>query len=250
MLRKPLLKFATALVLAVAAGCASTTQDAPPAGELEIARQYNESGQYRKAVASLQELRRRHPKSATIEANLGYAYMGLNDFAAASLAYERALQYEPKNHNIRINYSYALIVQKRYEDARKSLHIIEDDGNFPYMEKVHVNMGLSYMEEKRCNLARAKFDAAILLDPILTSAHFNNGRCFMMEKKYPEAIKSFQLAIDACQGCIDPTLELTIAYFKNGQGKIARDRLNAILANKPDAETEARIKKILNENKF
>jgi Tfp pilus assembly protein PilF len=250
MLKQFLLKIAIPAALMLASGCASTTQDQPPNGELEIARQFNETGQYRKAVATLQELRRRHPNSAIIEANLGFAYMGLNDFAAASLAYERALQHEPKNNNIRINYSYALIVQKRYADARKNLEIIESDGNFQYMEKVHVNMGLSYMEEKRCDLAHKKFDAAILLDPILTSAHFNNGRCFIMEKKYPDAIKSFQLAIDACQGCIDPTLELAVAYFKNGQGKIARDKLNAILANKPDPETEARVKKILKENRF
>jgi tetratricopeptide (TPR) repeat protein len=250
MLKEMFIKVAIPAALLLASGCASTTQDSPPSGELEIARQFNETGQYRKAVASLQELRRRHPKSAIIESNLGFAYMGLNDFAAASLAYERALQYEPKNHNIRINYSYALIVQKRYSDARKNLEVIEIDGNFPYMEKVLVNMGLSYMEEKRCDLAHAKFDAAILLDPILTSAHFNNGRCFIMERKYPEAIKSFQLAIDACQGCIDPTLELASAYFKSGQSKIAREKLNAILANKPDPETESRIKKLLKENRF
>jgi Tfp pilus assembly protein PilF len=236
-------------VLLFVAGCASKPEADPGlAGELEIARQYNESGQYRRAVAALHELRRKQPQNATVEAYLGFAYMGLNNFKAASNSYERALQLEPKNDDVRMNFAYALIVQKRFMDARVQLKKIEEGGIYPYMEKVYVNDGLSYMEEKRCDLAHPRFDAAIKRDPVMTSAHFNKGRCYMTQQNYPKAVQSFLLAVDACQGCIDPYLELTKAYFKNGQPKIAREKLQAILMKGPDAATEARVKQILQEH--
>ena len=70
----------------------------------------------------------------------------------------------------------------------------------------------------------------------------------MTQQNYPKAVQSFLLAVDACQGCIDPYLELTKAYFKNGQPKIAREKLQAILMKGPDAATEARVKQILQEH--
>lgn len=244
--------FVSSLILLSAlplARCASQQSESTLAGDLEIARQYNEAGQFRKAVDALQALRRKHPKNPVVDAYLGYSYMGLNDFVAASRSYERAIELDPKNNDVRMNYAYSLIVQKRFADARKHLAIIEDDASYPYIEKVYVNQGLSYMEEKRCDLAYPKFEAAIKRDPVLTSAHYNNGRCYYSEKKYPQAISSFQLAYDACQGCIDPMLDMAKAYYKNGQGKLAQEKLNNILAKRPDPLTEARIKQILQENR-
>ncbi len=249
MLRKLFLTSLTLSVAGIFLSCASTPNDPSLGGDLEVARQFNETGQYRKAVAALQDIRRKNQQNPTVEAYLGYAFMGLNDYSAASAAYEKSLALEPKNQDVRFNYAYALIIQKRYNDARKHLKKIEDDANYPYMEKVHANVGLSYLEEKHCNLAHQKFEEALRLDPTLTSAHYNNGKCYMIEKKYSQAITSFNQAVDSCQGCIDPYLDLTRAYFKNGQGKIAREKLNTILINKPDALTEARVKQILQENK-
>lgn len=228
-------------------GCASTPEDEPTIkGDLEVARQLIESGEYRQAVSQLQSMRRKHPKNASIETYMGQSFLGLGDFKAAGNAFERSLAIS-SDDDVRLNFAFALTEQKLFAAARKQLDIIEKSGQYPYMEKVHNNYGRSYLEEKRCDLAYPRFAKAILLSPTTVSARYNMGRCQMLEKKYAAAAKSFQGAVDECQGCIEPYLELVRALHFSGQKATAKKKLDTIIMNKLDKETAEKAQKLQQE---
>ncbi len=233
-----------ATTAAIMFSCASTPEDEPTLkGDLEIARQLIEAGEYRQAVSQLQTMRRKNPKNPTIETYVGQSFLGLADYKAAAAAFERSLAIE-SDDDVRLNYSFALTEQKLFAAARKQLDIIENKGQYPYMEKVHNNYGRTYLEEKKCDLAYPRFAKAILLSPTTVSARYNTGRCQMLDKKFSAAAKSFQGAVDECQGCIDPYLDLVKALYLSGQKATAKKKLDSIMMNKLDAATSERAKKL------
>jgi Tfp pilus assembly protein PilF len=247
MRRSKLTKIFTTFAVAIICGCASSPPDEPTLkGDLEIGLQLIEGGEFRQAIGHFQDLRRKHPKNASIEAALGQAFLGLQDFQAASSAFERSLAIAD-NDDIRLNYSFALTEQKRFEEARRHLKIIEEKPNYPFREKVLVNMGRTYLEERRCDLAYPILAQALLLAPTSVSANYNVGKCQMSERKWELAAKSFQAAVDECQGCIDPYLELIRALYLNGQKAAAKKKLDSLFMNKLDSATDIRARKLQQE---
>jgi Tfp pilus assembly protein PilF len=249
-----LLSIRTAL-LATALTLAPACQSTPPeetgtlGAELEISRQFVQLGEYKRAVANLQALRRKHPENSSVNSMLGSAYMGLGDYNAAANSFGIALNSDEKNQDIRLNYAYSLIVLKRYEEARKNLDEISDHGYYPYMERVHLNYGLSYLEEKKCDLAEKRFSEALQLDPTFSTAYYNRGKCHLLQKQYSKAITSFRKAADFCPSCIPPQLELSRAYYLSGKKALAIEKLELLLRMKLDRTSRNQTTKLLNEFK-
>jgi Tfp pilus assembly protein PilF len=240
---------ALALLLTGACQSTSTKEEGTLGAELEIARQFLSIGEYKRAVISLQELRRTYPKNSTVSSMLGNAYMGIGDFDAAADAFKTSLEHNAKNQDIRLNYAYSLIVLKRYDEARANLDEIPEFGYYPYMERVHLNYGLSYLEEKRCDLAQQKFSDSLRLDPTFATAHFNRGKCYMLQKQYTQAITSFKKASDFCPTCLPPQMEAARAYYLSGKKALAVEKLERLLRMKLDKVSFNQVSKLLNEYK-
>ncbi|MEN9824394.1 MAG: hypothetical protein RI953_139 [Pseudomonadota bacterium] len=228
--------------LVFATGCASTKTDTPETrnqqASLELARQMVGQGEYQRAVQFLLQRSKAEDAPTEVHMLLGLALLGLNNPEGALRSFSNALRLEPANDDARLNLAYTQILLGRQKDARLALGEIIKRGKYQFMERVHLNIGLTYFEEKRCDRAIPEFRAALEIDPTYSAPYFNIGKCQMSTGRLQEARASFQRAVDFCPGCIEPQLELATVTHRLGDKKQALNQLDTILRAKPDAAIE------------
>jgi Tfp pilus assembly protein PilF len=225
--------------------CASTPEKISNKAEIEIVKQFLGSGDYNKALLYVQPLVKKDPKNEEIIFLQGMAYLGTSNLEAAGESFSKASELNSKNYDAVLNLSYVLIATKKFKEARKKLNEILNAGEYLYPEKVHVNIGLSYLEQNQCKKASGHLQKSILLDPTMSIAHFNLGKCSLKQKNYSAAVGQFQKAVDFCPNCLEPTLELAKAQTLAGQKKTAVDSLERMLKTKLDKQSELKTKKTL-----
>ena len=217
------------------------------AARLELSRQLLSTAEYKQAIQFLLPIAKEDPKNPEVHMLLGLSYLGIENADAATAAFKKASELDRKNYDAALNYGYALVLKKQNKQARVVFDKILGDGTYLYMERVHANIGLSYLEEKRCDLAIPKFQEALRLDPTFVIAHFNAGKCALTLKKYSDAVVHFKKAADFCPGCLDPVLEMARAYSLSGNKKTAVEELKRVLNGRIDALGERRARLLLNE---
>lgn len=229
-------------LLVLATACASTGTDTPESrnqqASLELARQMVGQGEYQRAVQFLLQRSKSETASSEVHMLLGISLLGLNNPEGALKSFANVLRIEPANDAARLNVAYTQILLGRQKDARVSLGEIFKRGKYEFMERVHLNMGLTWLEEKRCDRAIPEFRAAIDIDPTYSAPYFNIGKCQMTTGRLQEARASFQRAVDFCPGCLEPQLELAAVAHRLGDKKQALNQLDTILKAKPDAAIE------------
>ncbi len=232
------------LILQIAAGCLSSKSDTPEIrnqqASLELARQMVGQGEYQRAVHFL--LPRSRAESAPLEVHmlLGLSLLGLNNPTTAMKSFKTVLAGDPSNDDARLNLGYTHILLGDYSEARKSFVEIQKRKKYAFPERVHLNIGLSYLQEKRCNLAIPEFLAALDADPTYSAPYFNLGKCHVSAGRLKDAQASFQRAVDFCPGCLEPQMELAAVAFKLGDKPKAMSQIDAILKAKPDATLQKR----------
>jgi superkiller protein 3 len=108
------------------------------------------------------------------------------------------------------------------------------------MEKVHLNIGLSYLQEKNCQKALTYFNNALEIDPTYSAPYFNIGKCQTSAGRLREAQASFQRAVDFCPDCSEPLLELALVSARLGEKKKALAQLESLFRSKPGEALEQR----------
>jgi Tfp pilus assembly protein PilF len=226
------------------AGCTSTPPDSPQlrnqTASLEMARQMVSQAEYQRAVQFLLPRSRQADAPAEVHTLLGLAFLGLNNPAVALKSFQAALKEDDKDDDTRVSIGYTLILLGKNEDARKILGDILKKNRYAFVEKVHLNIGLSYMQEKQCAKAMSSFQAALDIDPTYSAPHFNMGKCQSGSGRHKEAQASFQRAVDFCPGCIEPQLELALVSSRLGEKKKALQHLDAVLNARPTGVLEQR----------
>lgn len=233
------------LTVGFGGACASTSEEPLSAGKIEVARQLVDSKDYVKAIQMLRGLQSSYPENETLEMLMGTACIGLGDYPAALLAFQKAVDINDKNQDGRLNLGYVRILLKQNAEARAEFDKILKDGSYASMERVHVNYGLSYMEEGNCVKAQDHFTEALRHNPTTVSAHFNLGKCHGRQRDYTAAIESFNKAVSFCPGCGDPALELAKTYYLAGQKKNAIASLQKLLKQTSDKATTSRAQTLL-----
>jgi protein O-GlcNAc transferase len=222
------------------AGCASSKEPNKDKAQVEVARQIVASGDYKKAIVFLQPMAKSDPKNEEVLSLLGMAYLGNGNIESAEKSFQTTIKLNSKNYDAALNLGYVLIVGKKYAESRIVLEKILKDGEFAYPEKVHANIGLSFLEQNQCNKANVHLQKSILLDPTMSIAHFNLGKCATKVKNYPSAVAHFQRAVDFCPNCLEPVLELAKAQSFAGKKDMAIDSLERLLKTKLDKQSEAK----------
>jgi tetratricopeptide (TPR) repeat protein len=234
-----------ALLCASCVGGPSSTELAERNGKIELARQFVEASQHAKAVSILQELSRFYPNEAGVHYLYGLALMGLQDVRSAHDRFARAVELDKTLDDARLSLGYTKIVLKKYEEARRELSLILERGDYPYMERVHVNLGLIDLQLKRCDLALRSFDSAIEIDPTLATAYFNKGKCLVHLRKSQAALEAFDKAVKFCPGCSEPRLELAKTLVRLGRTKEASAALNEVLSKQNEGSTHSRARALM-----
>lgn len=233
------------LGIVLTSACVSTKPDTPESrnqqASLELARQMVGQGEYQRAVQFLSPRSRSEDAPAEVHMLLGLAFIGLNNPDAAMRSFTNVLKIDASNDDARLNLGYTYVLLGKQAQARNLLSAILKGGKYQFPERVHLNIGLSYLQEKKCDKAIEEFRSALDVDPTYSAAYFNTGKCQVISGRLRDAQASFQRSVDFCPGCTDPQLELAAVTHKLGDRKKALSQLDLILKAKPDAETEKRV---------
>jgi tetratricopeptide (TPR) repeat protein len=117
----------------------------------------------------------------------------------------------------------------------------------PYFTDAHNHLGLVYREMQKYDKALEEFHTA-LNDKSYRSQekiHFNIGHLYLARKMYPEAIASFQKAIQVSPAYLRGILGLGTAYAQSGQKGLAEKELQKVVALDPDSPEAAEARQLL-----
>ncbi len=223
----------------------SSREEAEKNGKIELARQFIEGNETSKAVAILQDLSRSFPENADIQFLYGLALLSMKDLVSAHDRFSRSIKLNSRLDDARLSLGYVKIVLGRYEEAQNELEHILKRGSYPFMERVHVNLGLAAMQMGQCAKALPSFEAAIEMDPTLSTAYFNQGKCLLKLGKSKAALESLDKAVRFCPGCSEPQIEWARAQLKLGRRKEAAAVLRDVLSRQDAPETHSRARALL-----
>lgn len=117
----------------------------------------------------------------------------------------------------------------------------------PYYTDAHNHLGLVYRELRQYDKALEEFHTA-LNDKSYRSPeriHLNIGHLYLARKMYPEAIASFQKAVQLSPSYLRGILGLGTAYAQSGQKGLAEKELQKVVALDPDSPEAAEARQLL-----
>lgn len=122
---------------------------------------------------------------------LGIIYDRKKEFRKAAFHYRNAITLQPAMGILYNNLGMSLFLNGEYEASLQAL--IEGAKRDPNNKKINNNLGLLLCKTGRVQDAFEAFKRA----GNEASAYYNIGSVYLVEKKYKEAIQSYQKAIDA-----------------------------------------------------
>lgn len=225
-------------------GCATTPKDTPQSrnetASLELGRQLVGQGEFQRAVQFLLPRSRQENAPAEVHSLLGIAFLGLNNPAVALKSFQTALKADDEDDDARLNLGYTLILVGKIKESREVLQAILKRKKYLNTEKVHLNIGLGYMQEKNCTAASTHFNTALEVDPTYSAPYFNLGKCQTSAGRLREAQASFQRAVDFCPGCAEPQLELALVSARLGERNKALAQLEDVFKMRPNEAIQQR----------
>ena len=165
-----------------------------------MAEQFQEKGEYDKAISVYKKALEIQPENRTILINLGLAYEAKNDFNEAIKQYSEAIKANPKDDMAWVNLGNVL--QKK-EDTKNAL--------------------IAYQKAAESN-------------PWNAYAHFNLGNFFYKSNDHKSAIASYKKAVEINPGLALGYFYLTRSYIKTQAFRPALDAVKAGLRFNPNDE--------------
>jgi tetratricopeptide (TPR) repeat protein len=162
-------------------------------GLQEGIRQY-QAENYEEAIEVLTKTRKQDPASSVAAFFLGMAYKQANDIPAAEPHLKDAAELPPPVREAPVELIDVLYRQGKLDEAKKWVAVAESNNIFP--AKVSFLKGMIAAAEGQYQPAIEAFENAKKLDPAYTqSADLQIGVCYMNLRKYDMAKQRFQTAI-------------------------------------------------------
>jgi tetratricopeptide (TPR) repeat protein len=150
--------------------------------------------QYENAITDFSNLINISPKDSEAYSSRGQCYYRTKNFNLSIKDLDKAIEINPmyaKAYYLRSSVHKLMgNDDKAQEDLRKSLEI----NPRPHLENIFYK-GFIYNSLKDNDEAIAAFTEAIKMDPKLSSAYFNRGRCYFEKGAYDEAILDYDTAL-------------------------------------------------------
>ncbi|MBA2690014.1 MAG: PEP-CTERM system TPR-repeat protein PrsT, partial [Burkholderiales bacterium] len=190
------------------------------------------SGQTSRAVEVLQPALRQAPEEPTVLALAGEVYMQNKEFAKATQFFERAARIDPKNAQMRTGLGLSRLAAGEAERAMADLEAATDLDATHYQADVMLIM---------THLARNEYDEADKAIQALEKKQPNNplthnlkGASLIGKKKFAEARKPFEKALQLSPGYFPAAMNLAQLDVRDKDPQAARKRFQAILAQDPN----------------
>jgi superkiller protein 3 len=203
---------------------------------LQIAQDALGRNDFAAAADALKQVVQAQPNLTRAWFNLGYAYTALHKYEEAIAAYRKAVELEPNLFEARLNLGILLFQQ---DDPQGALEHLERAATLkPDYLRAQLYYGWALARTGQMERAEKQYKAVLQLDQKPASTHCDLGQLYLQEKRYQEALGSFQKAYE-----LDPTL----AQAQMGMAMAAEglnDKVNAashfeqyLVAHPDDLET-------------
>lgn len=206
-----------------------------------------EAGHYPEALRDLTKAYKLNPRSPAICNALGLAYhaRGRSDLGIKYLL--EALSNDPGFTEARNNLVRIYIEVKDFKSAYQQLVLVKKDLTYSALDRVYVNEGLLYFDQKQYEKALAPFEKAIEYSRDNCPAHHLYGKSLFELKRYAEAAVALDRAINFCQktGSDEPHYLSALAHYRSGDKRKAAVRFEEITKLYPNGDYYEKSKSLL-----
>jgi superkiller protein 3 len=201
--------------------------------------------QYDAALASLQTTERLMPPGdaqgkATLYNNLGLVYWNKNQPSDAIAAYQKALQFDKKATDAQYNLAFALLAQKRYNDATPHLESLVKSTTDPaLLGALYDALGEAYENQKNWAGALGAYTNAIDQRPKEPAYHLHKALALINSNRKNDALPILQKVIELDPRSEDPQsaeafLQLGALYIEKRNWTEAQKILRSYTKLRPE----------------
>jgi Flp pilus assembly protein TadD len=165
----------------------------------------------------------------------GKQAMQSGQFALAEEDFRRVVAMDPKSGAAHVNLGVTYMRQKRWDDALTELHTAESLS--PHESGILLNIGLVYYRKSEFASAIGPFSATLRQTPDSVQARYLLGLCYFFTNKFKEATNTLAPLWDRESSKLNYLYVLSIAASKSSNAplqKQAFDKMLAIGQNTPE----------------
>ncbi len=188
-----------------------------------------------------------NPNNPVAHNQLGLTYILAGKIEQAEEHIKKALQLDPKYTDARINYSYLLLEQKKYESALKELQLAKKDLTYKSRYRISTFEGRAYFLKNQFKKAQIALRESILANRTYCPAHQYYGPTLTMLEDHEKAIKAIEHAINLCIKEKYPELYYygALTYYHLGDFSRSRAKIKELAVKFPNSKLNAEANKIL-----
>jgi DNA-binding winged helix-turn-helix (wHTH) protein/tetratricopeptide (TPR) repeat protein len=114
------------------------------------------------------------------------------DWAEAERAYQRAIEFSPRNAIAHQRYGMYLDMMGRFDEGLAEMKLAQELD--PLSLPTNVNIGVTYYLMGQYDRAIAQYKSALEMDPSFSLAHHHLAQVYTIQGRFPEALEEFQNA--------------------------------------------------------
>jgi type IV pilus assembly protein PilF len=229
-------------------GCSSTQHQVELSKRhLDLGNSFYAAGKYPQALKELLRAQKLNPHNPLIMNSIAITYQARGRGDLAIKNFRELLDISPNYTDARNNLVRVYIENKYFKEAEKELVKVKADLTYGSLDKVFLNEGLLYFDQKKYELAVEPFTKAIQYGRSSCSAQHFYGRTLFELKKYVEASMALDRAISFCQssGNDEPHYFSALSYYRSGDKRKAAVRFDEIVKLYPNGQYTERSKSLL-----
>lgn len=245
MLRSCTLPIASAALLALTLGCATTGDDDARISAADESRarahqsvgaNHLREGRVALAIRELRASEELNPGDKWTQLTLAEAYRQKGLDADAEVHLKKALEIDPAFQDARLTLSALYIQLERYPESIAEAQQLIDDPTFPQPWTALTNKGWALAKMKRRDEAREALKTAVDYNDRYWRAHLNLGILDSEEGKRIDAIERFERVLELSPGPLgtaEANYRIAEIYISLGKRERAVEHLVAATAQRP-----------------
>jgi tetratricopeptide (TPR) repeat protein len=206
---------------------------------------YLDNGNPNEAIKFLNKSLSLNPRNHLAFNALGFAHSMKGDLGQSLQNFQKCLEINPNfteaHNNIGMIYQEMGFIDKAEEEFQKVLA----DEKYPSKENAHYNLANLYYIQGKNEKALDHIQKAIQENVRFAMAYNLKGRIFEKQNKLPEAIMSYEKALQIVPKDIHFNFDLAVALFKNKKYNRAKEIFEKIFPRVTDPEMKENINKYL-----
>lgn len=197
-----------------------------------------DQGNYPMALREFLVAEELNSKSPIVQNNLGLTYFMRERYELSEKHVRKALSLNPSYTDAKNNLGRILIEEGKYKEAEAILIESLNDLTYSGQDRIYLNLGLVYFNQKIYEKARDMFIKSVSLQRDNCTGHNYLGRSYFELKNYEKAAEVLESAIGYCQkGFFDePHYYSALTYYRLGQVEKATARFEEIVKLYPQGQ--------------